>query len=63
MKDLPLYKPDIGVYEPKPLSEVVPRLDEQGLELLEVLLQSDPSKRITAAEAMNHPFLADVVNT
>lgn len=62
MKDLPLYKPDIGVYEQKPLSEIVPRLDEQGLELLEVLLQSDPSKRITAAEAMNHPFLADVIS-
>jgi serine/threonine protein kinase len=60
MKELPLYKADMPHYEATSLHEKVPRLDESGLELLEMLLQSDPSKRITAADAMQHPFLEEV---
>ena len=61
MKELPLYKEDMPRHETVPLSEVVPRLDEEGLDLLERLLQCDPTKRITAVDAMKHPFLAEVV--
>jgi cyclin-dependent kinase len=46
MKDLPLYgdlKDDIPLYDPKDLAEYVPALDEVGLDLLENLLQCDPS--------------------
>jgi serine/threonine protein kinase len=38
----------------------VPRIGEQGLELLERMLQMMPSRRISAADALNHPYLADV---
>lgn len=62
MKDLPLYedlKDNLPQYEPADISEFVPDLDPEGLDLLEAFLQWDPSLRITAADALNHPFLED----
>ena len=38
----------------------MPNLDEVGLDLLDKMLRSNPSERITAKEAMKHPYLADV---
>jgi len=56
---LPQYKENMPKYKPKKLKNVVPRLDKNGLELLERLLQHDPSKRIPAAEALKHPFFTE----
>lgn len=39
MADLPLYKDDIPMYEPQSLAELVPDLDEDGLDLLSKMLQ------------------------
>lgn len=49
----------------EPLAGLVPRLDESGVELLSVLptqqmLQMNPSGRVTAANALQHPYLNDV---
>jgi serine/threonine protein kinase len=63
MKELPLYKPDMPIYEPMNLRELVPALEDEGMDLLEKLLQSDPANRITAADAMQHPYLAEVAGT
>lgn len=60
MADLPLYKADMPVYERQNLADFVPGLDEEGMDLLDKLLQVDPTKRITAADAMKHPFLKEV---
>jgi serine/threonine protein kinase len=60
MKDLPLYKPDYPNYAAVPLSKLVPGLDEQGLDLLEKMLKCNPAERITAKDAMLHPYLKDV---
>ena len=60
MKDLPLYKPDYPNYPSVPLSRLVPGLDEQGLDLLEKMLKCNPAERITAKDAMLHPYLRDV---
>ena len=38
----------------------MPGLDEVGLDLLDKMLKCNPAERITATEAMNHPYLADV---
>lgn len=43
LKELPLYSEDIPQYDPMDLSELVPTLDEAGLDLLEAMLQPDPS--------------------
>ena len=34
--------------------------DPQGLELLELCLCYDPAKRISAADAMKHPYFDDI---
>ena len=65
-KDLPLYPnqleayPDTEKYQPQPLSHFVPGLDAEGLDLLEMMLKCNPAERITAKDAMKHPYLRDV---
>ena len=60
MKDLPLYKPDYPQYQPQSLAKMVPGLDELGIDLLDQMLKCNPAERITAKDAMLHPFLKDV---
>jgi len=42
------------------LSKFVPKLDQEGLELLISMLQLDPEKRVSANEALNHPYFNDL---
>lgn len=59
--DLPEYRRDFPVYEtPESLAHLVPTLDADGVDLLEQMLQYDPAKRITAADAMLHPYFSDL---
>ncbi|CAN1799042.1 Cyclin-dependent kinase B2-1 [Linum perenne] len=48
-------------WSPKCLSTAVPTLDKDGLDLLTQMLKYDPSKRITAKNAMEHPYFNDVM--
>ncbi|KAI0344076.1 Pkinase-domain-containing protein [Trametopsis cervina] len=43
-------------YPKIPFSQILPKASPQALDLLERLLQFDPHKRISAAEALNHPY-------
>lgn len=43
---------------PKPLSSLIPALDEQGLDLIRNMLTFDPHVRLTAARALRHQYFA-----
>jgi len=58
--ELPQYRDDFPKYTGKDLSVLVPGLEEEGYDLLRMLLPYDPAKRPTASEAINHPYLASV---
>lgn len=59
--DLPDYNPDTPLYEaPGSLMDLVPNLDTMGLSLLDMMLKYDPAKRITALDAMAHPYFDEV---
>lgn len=58
--DLPLYPQQIETYQAQSLQNLVPGLDEEGLDLMDKMLKCNPVDRITAKEAMQHPYLSDV---
>ena len=43
-------------YPPEPLVKRAPRLDQDGLDLVERFLLYQAKKRISAREAMRHPY-------
>eukprot|EP01111_Echinosteliopsis_oligospora_P011451 TRINITY_DN3789_c0_g1_i1.p1 TRINITY_DN3789_c0_g1~~TRINITY_DN3789_c0_g1_i1.p1 ORF type:complete len:301 (-),score=70.99 TRINITY_DN3789_c0_g1_i1:166-1068(-) len=56
---LPDYKSTFPVWTASNLSKVVPQLDPLGRDLLERMLQYEPSKRISARVALDHPYFSD----
>eukprot|EP00735_Rhodelphis_limneticus_P010229 TRINITY_DN294_c0_g1::TRINITY_DN294_c0_g1_i1::g.1614::m.1614 TRINITY_DN294_c0_g1::TRINITY_DN294_c0_g1_i1::g.1614 ORF type:complete len:295 (+),score=81.35,sp/P93101/CDC2_OXYRB/75.17/5e-164,Pkinase/PF00069.20/2.5e-79,Pkinase_Tyr/PF07714.12/2.7e-32,Kinase-like/PF14531.1/6.8,Kinase-like/PF14531.1/0.00085,Kdo/PF06293.9/0.0018,APH/PF01636.18/3.5e+02,APH/PF01636.18/0.032,Choline_kinase/PF01633.15/0.24 TRINITY_DN294_c0_g1_i1:64-948(+) len=57
---LPEFKDTFPKWTAQPLQSVVKNLDDAGYDLLTQLLCFDPSKRITAKNALNHPFFDDL---
>ena len=57
---LPDYNTLFPKWRPKPLQELVPGLDAQGLDLLSRLLEYDPNRRITAKAALEHPYFDEI---
>ncbi|KAL4371110.1 hypothetical protein HN51_015674 [Arachis hypogaea] len=50
-------------WTPQELYMAVPTLDDQGVDLLSQMLQYEPSKRISAKKAMEHPYFQDLDKT
>ena len=66
-KKYPMYKKyskwndeDWEIYSPLNFREIVPNLDNNGIDLLKKFLEYDPEKRISASEALKHPFFNDL---
>jgi len=60
MVELPEYKENMAFFPPQSLKKVVPRLDANGLDLLNRMLQYEPSKRISAEAALQHQYFKDL---
>jgi cyclin-dependent kinase len=53
---------DLGngeVFAPVSWKKAFPKLEDSGLDLISKMLQFDPAKRISAADALKHPFFDD----
>jgi cyclin-dependent kinase 2 len=57
---LPDYKPLFPRWPARSISCIVPKLDPLGVDLLSKMLQYQPSKRISAKQAMQHPWFDDL---
>jgi len=60
VSQLPDYKPTFPHWAGVPLAKMVPQLDPLGLDLLTRMLQYEPRKRISAKEALDHPYFNDL---
>ncbi|KAG7395709.1 Cell division protein kinase 1 [Phytophthora boehmeriae] len=54
------YAPTFPKWKKKDMKELFPQLDADGLSLLELMLRYDPATRISAKEALRHPYFDDV---
>lgn len=60
VSSLPDYSRNFEKFPGENLRNFVPRIDDVGFDLLNRMLQMNPGNRISAMEALNHPFLKDV---
>ncbi|KAL0216578.1 hypothetical protein P9112_008762 [Eukaryota sp. TZLM1-RC] len=58
--ELPEYKSDLPYHPGRPLESICPRLDPVGMSLLKSMLQYDPKRRISAHQALKHPFFSSI---
>ncbi|OMH81603.1 Cyclin-dependent kinase-like protein [Zancudomyces culisetae] len=57
---LPEWKHDFPIYSRICLEPLLPKLDSKGIDLFEKLLAYIPEKRISAEEALRHPYFHDI---
>ncbi|KAJ1722094.1 Cyclin-dependent kinase catalytic subunit [Coemansia erecta] len=57
---LPDYKKSFPQWQPKNLSTLLPGLDADGIDLLKHMLIYDPARRISAKQALAHPYFNDI---
>eukprot|EP00992_Anisonema_acinus_P006312 TRINITY_DN20241_c0_g1_i1.p1 TRINITY_DN20241_c0_g1~~TRINITY_DN20241_c0_g1_i1.p1 ORF type:complete len:323 (+),score=75.20 TRINITY_DN20241_c0_g1_i1:58-969(+) len=58
--NLPDFSGVFPQWRPQPLGQHVTTLDGDGLDLLSKMIQYEPGRRLTAKEAMAHPYFNDI---
>ncbi len=61
--ELPEWRPFPNYPAPESIKSLVPLLDDDGIELLQSMLDYDPHRRISAREAREHRFFHDLPDT
>ncbi|KAK9464679.1 kinase-like domain-containing protein [Lipomyces arxii] len=56
---LPHYRTNYPVYPPQDLHAIVRQIDPLGLDLLNSMLQLQPESRVSARDALKHPWFAE----
>lgn len=60
VSQFPEFKNTFPIYGPQDLRVVVPQIDPFGLDLLRSMLRLQPDLRISAVDALRHPWFSDV---
>ncbi|KAJ1795995.1 Cyclin-dependent kinase catalytic subunit [Coemansia sp. RSA 2399] len=60
LTSLPDYKPSFPKWQAKNLASFLPGLDADGIDLLKRMLIYDPAHRISAKQALAHPYFNDI---
>ncbi|CAI2166472.1 7589_t:CDS:10 [Funneliformis geosporum] len=61
VSQLPEYKNDFAIYNRIPLESILPKLDPSGIDLLsQQLIEYQPEKRISAEDALQHPYFEEI---
>lgn len=58
----PNYKSNFALFIPQDLRVLIPNIDNQALDLLQGLLQMRPDTRLSARQALNHPWFDEYNN-
>ncbi|KAJ2894422.1 cyclin-dependent kinase 5 [Coemansia aciculifera] len=59
---LPEWKQNVPIYSSVPLEPLLPKLSAKGIDLLRRLLEYAPEKRISAEQALVHPYFDELRN-
>lgn len=60
VSQLPDYQPHFPIWESKSLVELMPEIDPLAVDLLTKMLVYEPSQRISAKAALNHPYFQEI---
>ncbi|CAO0792705.1 unnamed protein product [Mucor circinelloides] len=60
VSQLPEYKRDFEIFPKIQLETLLPKVDHLGIDLLKRLLEYPPEKRITASDALQHPYFDEL---
>ncbi|KAF1984170.1 Pkinase-domain-containing protein [Aulographum hederae CBS 113979] len=61
ISSFPEYKPNFTHYATQDLRIILPQIDQSGLNLLSSMLQLRPELRISATDALRHPWFQDLI--